>query len=260
MKLQLLNCNLIKMKYLLSIINYFINDNIFYFLLIINLIIFQEKIPKYYYFIELCSHIIMILLLPIFYYIDTNTGWWAKYKIIKRQTKLTYGDMLPKVILNNIMASIIYNIVLLPLSNYRGFIYYKTTNINIIIDVFAIYLIYDMCFYTFHKIIHYPQLYNYIHKLHHQTYGDIAISSHYMTLPDYFLELIIPFWIAITIYNPNYLASLIFIIIGQINGLITHSGYNFPTLPNPDNHQLHHLILKRHFGVGGPWDLIFNTK
>ena len=136
--------------------------------------------------------------------------------------------------------------------------HYKSYHV-VITDFIAIYLIYDFCFYIFHRIIHHPRFYSSIHKLHHNTFADIALSANYMTVADYFLEIIIPYWIATTVWNSCFLASFLFAIIGNINGLITHGGYNFMFMPNPYDHQEHHIYFNKNYGTGGPWDYLLST-
>ncbi len=80
-----------------------------------------------------------------------------------------------------------------------------------------------------------------------------------MHIFDYMLELIIPYWLSIIICDINYTSSTIFLILGQLNGILTHSGYNFPFCPNPKDHLKHHLYSNINFGVGGPWDYLLNT-
>lgn len=246
---------------IIKLISELVSESEFFISIVISSLICKSIIPKYYIYIELASHITTICGIIMFYYLDNINGWWTNKKIIKRRTKLTYIDMIPRVFINLVGSSIIYNNILLAISNKRGLTYNENdSNISILLDILIIYFIYDIFFYIFHIIIHQPLFYSFIHKTHHQTYGDIAISAYYMNFIDYMLEFIIPYWLALYIWNPNYIASLNFVIIGNINGLITHSGYKFYGFPNPEPHQDHHLELKKKYGVGGPWDFIFNTN
>ena len=69
-----------------------------------------------------------------------------------------------------------------------------------------------------------------------------------------------------TILDSNYsmeflfLTSFLFAVIGQLNGIVTHGGYKFFGLPNPYNHQDHHLYFNKNFGAGGPWDYLLGTN
>ena len=123
-------------------------------------------------------------------------------------------------------------------------------------DMLRLYFIFDLCFYVFHRSIHHPVLY-FIHKKHNSTYADNPISTHYMSFMDFMLEGILPFWIATVLVNLSLTSTMCFLIIGQVNGLITHSGYQLFGFPSPDNH---HVSFNRRYGVGWPWDCIFGTN
>ena len=123
-------------------------------------------------------------------------------------------------------------------------------------DMLRLYFIFDLFFYVFRRSIHHPVFY-FIHKKHNSTYADNPISTHYMSFMDFMLEGILPFWIATVLVNLSLTSTMCFLIIGQVNGLITHSGYQLFGFPSPDNH---HVSFNRRYGVGWPWDCIFGIN
>lgn len=196
----------------------------------------------------------------IFHLIDNYDGLWTKYKLpIIRKTKVNFYDMIKVVIKNNIIGYIVFRYILLPLTSFRGALKTETTFFEYFIDFIKIYFIFDFLFYIFHRTLHNKLFYKY-HKLHHSTYGDKAVSANYMHIVDYFLELVIPFWITISLINCSLITSFTFGIIGNLNGVITHSGYNIPFLPSSDMHKDHHVINNKYYGVGGPWDYLLGTN
>ena len=160
-----------------------------YFIYIIIFILgyqYSEYIPKSYNSIIISSYSILYIGSFIYWYMDTHNGWWTNHKHnSSRKTPIEFLDLLPRVVINNILGYLCYQNILLSISKTRGLNDYNTNIFNIFINMIAIYLIFDFCFYFFHRLIHHPMLYSYIHKIHHSTFADIAISTHYMGLIDY---------------------------------------------------------------------------
>ena len=118
--------------------------------------------------------------------------------------------------------------------------------------------LFDIIFYTGHRLIHTSLLYKYIHKKHHTINANIAISGYYMDTIDFFIKFMFPVYISTYLLNANILVLFICSVIGQINGLISHSAYNFPFLPYEKDHLLHHLKLHCNYGILF-MDYLFNT-
>lgn len=240
-----------------------LSDNTFYGIIILLMYSLYDVIPKTNNVIITTLFLITYGLGLLFYYFDSHIGWWSKYKRIhNRKQKIDLFIALPQVFINDFFLILNYFYFYIPYANNRGLNVSETppSLLHFSIDMFMYYLIYDAFFYCFHYFIHNKYLYSFIHKKHHETYADCGITTHYMGTIDFFLELIIPYQLAIFIWNGNWFSSLCFAVLGQINGVVTHSGYNFPGLPIPDTHQDHHLLLNGNYGVGGPWDWVFGTQ
>ena len=50
------------------------------------------------------------------------------------------------------------------------------------------YVCFEVAFYFGHRLLHVPVVYRFSHKLHHKTFADAAVSTHYMDIIDYILE------------------------------------------------------------------------
>ncbi len=232
-----------------------------YAIIVLSTYSLSDFIPVSYYSIIFAMQSILYFGAFLFWYMDTHHGWWSKYKRdIHQPSDTTFIQMLPRVLFNNVASYFIYTKILLTISNDRGLVDDNPSFLKMVMDLILVFYTFDFLFYFSHRLIHLPPFYKYIHKLHHTTHGDNAISVHYMTLPDFLMEVIIPYWIAITLWNCSFISSLIFAILAQINGIITHSGYNFVGFMNPYVHQDHHLYFNKNFGVGGPWDDILQTR
>ena len=236
--------------------NFFHVEYILYGVIALIIILFADFIPNNKYIIPIFSELIFWFLSFFFQYLDTHNGWWRKYKKQDYINDIRFFRIVKQAIKNNVMGYVIYMCILLPLSNNRGFVNHHGI-INIVLDVCLLIFTYDLIFYFFHRAIHMPNIY-FIHKKHHQTYGNMGITAHYMNPFDFILETFLPFWISTTLWNTCFIASFIVAIVGQINAVLTHSGYTYGI--NYDPHHLHHLNHKTNFGVTELWDYLLNTK
>jgi len=193
---------------------------------------------------------------PIFQYMDTHNGWWTQKKLKSKNDSskivIPFYKIVPTVICNNIFGALLSYYYVKYIGKEKGFGREGEENLLIVSYQFMqLFLLFDIIFFIGHYIIHTPPLYRLIHKKHHLTFGNMAITSHYMTFSDYIIETILPFWCSIYIINPCFTTTLIWTIIGQINGLITHSGYNLKWFQSPINHYYHHTKINVNYGSGG---------
>ena len=238
-------------------------DYTFYIFLFFFIHFLSENIDKTFESLYFDSQITLYVTSCVYYYMDNNVGWWMNYKIIPRSKenkyKISYNKLITINFINSLLGYIINKKILLNISSNRGLIYNNENLFIVLRDFLAIFYLYDFFFYINHRLIHTPLLYKKIHKLHHSIYANCAFSANYMTCTDYLLEIIFPFWLALYIYNPCFMSSYIFAIIGQLNGAITHSGYNLKYFGNPIKHRGHHLYFNKNYGIGGPCDYLFKT-
>ena len=188
----------------------------------------------------------------LFQYMDTHNGFWTKKKLLNGdQQKITFNDTLLTVATNNIFGTIFSRYYLIYISDNGFGTNGENSMITILLQFGGCFLVFDMIFFVCHYIIHLPFCCKSIHKKHHLTFANMAITTHYMTFPDYMVEVVLPYWVALYIVNPCFTTSLLFVIFGQINGLITHSGYKFFGFPQPENHHTHHTKILVNYGSGG---------
>lgn len=107
--------------------------------------------------------------------------------------------------------------------------------------------------------MHHPKLYSFIHKQHHLTRATIGISGYYMGVIDFFGEFIIPFYLPIYFMGNCPLLMITAGLIGQLNGILSHSGHDLPLMPWVDDHQIHHLEQNYNYGIFIS-DFLFRTK
>ena len=184
-----------------------------------------------------------------------------KYKVHNTNKNIYLKNILPNILLNHIISFITF--ILYTSYINKGLLIYSINSLNslclLTIECCLFFILFDIIFYIGHRLIHFPILYKYIHKTHHNINANIAISGYYMDIIDYFIEFMCPLYFSIYILNTNILVLFICSIIGQINGLISHSAYDFPFLPYEKDHLYHHLELHCNYGIVFT-DYLFNTK
>ena len=86
-------------------------------------------------------------------------------------------------------------------------------------------VIFDLYFYTIHRILHHHSIYKYIHKIHHKYNETIFLATEYSHSLEYLLGNLIPV-VSFMIFS-SYSVNLIvlWITISMISVYENHSGY-----------------------------------
>ena len=82
-------------------------------------------------------------------------------------------------------------------------------------------------FFFGHKLLHVKWLYKRVHYLHHESTGGVAASSMYMTPLDFFVEIILPYGVFLTVVETAVEFDIILAIVGSLFAMYEHSGYCF---------------------------------
>ena len=202
------------------------------------------------------------IIIEIIYWLFGSFCWLldnfnVRYRKVKKNKSISELDMLPIIIRNHIILGIF---------TYLYIYYCPLKHINVsngimvfLFKIFIYYVLFDIIFYTGHIIMHHKYFYKMIHKQHHLTYANIGISGYYMGIIDFFIEFILPFFLPLYMLGNDPLIILTTGIVGQINGVLSHSGYNFPFMPYTEDHLIHHTEQKHNYGIFF-MDYIFGTN
>lgn len=129
----------------------------------------------------------------------------------------------------------------------------------------------DLMFYWSHRTLHTPWFYKNIHKVHHEWYNTICISSEYAHPVEFLIGNLIPLTLgAILLFGRAHIIPLgVFVAFRLTETVESHGGYEFPwamTRYVPMNctsmyHNYHHLKNIGNFGsMFIIWDSIFGTN
>jgi sterol desaturase/sphingolipid hydroxylase (fatty acid hydroxylase superfamily) len=209
--------------------------------------------------------------LPIFEQFKDNDRPWPWEYDPEFRTKIKKALLL--VGFNNLVCS--------PLFTYTG-VYCGLLNTRVTKDelpsfpVFLTQIVFmilceDISFYFLHRLLHQPALYPYIHKVHHQFYDTIAISSEYAHPIEFILSNAIPVGLGTMFLcgRAHQLSFLTFLTMRLIETVESHGGYDFPwamTRPVPFSvsskyHNHHHMKNIGNYGSWFVmWDAIFGTN
>lgn len=151
------------------------------------------------------------------------------YKYQKSPPDDSYWKLLPRVLFNQLF-------LLLPamlLVQYFG-LGFRTTEVLYSPVVYIVYSVWmafghDILFYLGHRfLLHSKWGFMHLgHNLHHSTKANIAISSMYMGVIDYVLEIVIPYLVPLLFLRSDMFFDALAPCLGAIGGLYEHSGYNF---------------------------------
>jgi sterol desaturase/sphingolipid hydroxylase (fatty acid hydroxylase superfamily) len=161
-------------------------------------------------------------------------------KIHDKREQRTFYDMFC-VANRNLLLN--HSLVLLTISlTDRGFNKSVTSLPAMAWELLLYYIVHDITFFCLHWAIHRPNLYKH-HKLHHTTFGTVAISCFYMDILDALLELYMPFIVPILLVNGHFVTTFAWSIIAIVNTFSAHSGYG------RGDHYLHHSLQVKNFSV-----------
>lgn len=138
-----------------------------------------------------------------------------------------------------------------------------------------IYCMADFFFYWSHRILHWKGLYSHIHKIHHEHKITVALAAEYAHPIEFIFGNVFPANAAVMLLGKRaHLLTLgIYTFYKILQTTHSHSGYQFPFLPNsipsaifpvvskPEHHSYHHLKFNGNYAGGLIfWDWFFNTN
>jgi sterol desaturase/sphingolipid hydroxylase (fatty acid hydroxylase superfamily) len=210
----------------------------------------------------------------------------ASFKV-RDTDRLGYAALLPRVLFNQIF-------VLLPAMaalQFTRLAFTGAPHMSIWHFVAGLVLIgigHDIVQYAFHRFfLHRPSLFRRLgHSVHHSTGAARAISACYMSAPDFFLEIVLPYLVPLALIGAGADISfqLVAASLGAIGGLYEHSGYDFAVrLPRKifsggrfqplailaqlitskahgEHHRRSNVSFSDGFGSPGLCDTIFKTR
>lgn len=164
-----------------------------------------------------------------FEYCD-RTGLFAKAKV-RRADRLGHFDLLPRVLLNQVF-------VLLPCMvavQWAGLAFTGAPHLpawRFVLNMALMAVGHDVVQYATHRyVLHHPRLMRPLgHAVHHSTGASKAISACYMSAPDFFLEIVLPYLLPLVLVGgggSDILFQLVVAGLGAFGGLYEHSGYDF---------------------------------
>ena len=129
----------------------------------------------------------------------------------------------------------------------------------------------DTAFYWHHRMLHTPFFYKKIHKLHHEYYNTISLSSLYAHPIEFFFGNLLPFEVGVILLGSriHMVTFLIWTIIRIFETIDGHCGYEFSwspyrLLPLSGSSEYHNFHHSNNIGVYASfftyWDTIMGTN
>lgn len=184
-------------------------------------------------------------------------GWFPEFKINKKKTKLMLIPIIKNVLFNELFITVPS---LWLVSNYVSCEY--NGRINIIFQIIVMMLITETWFYHIHKIFHSNKfLYKNVHKYHHRWHNPVALSATDSHPIEHAFANILALSLGIITVNCNVILFWIMVGFSTVNSSIVHSGYYFPLMSCPMDHDHHHSKNKnKYYGMIGIFDKIYGTN
>lgn len=185
----------------------------------------------------------------IYLYIDFSGRpfFLTKYKIQEKRKPLKW-----KVVIKVAKTIFVHHIfITIPLSTIGFYILRDRFTIETIrkiptlktaiIELIIFDIVYDICLYHTHRLVHTRYFYKRVHKKHHEFKAPIAISALYCSPYEHVLLDLFPLLAGPLLLN----SCLIMLWTGLFTRVFwilnVHSGYHFPFLTSAEHHDWHHL-------------------
>ncbi len=164
-----------------------------------------------------------------FHWVD-STGRLSRFRVRPLETR-SYVQLLPRVLANQVF-------VLLPAMmavEWLGLAFVGPTNVGIwiwLLSFIAMPIGHDFVQYAMHRyVLHRVSLMRPLgHAVHHSTAAGRSISACFMSLPDYFLEIGLPYLVPLILIGgggADFWFHSFIVTAGAFGGLYEHSGYDF---------------------------------
>jgi len=134
------------------------------------------------------------------------------------------------------------------------------TDSHIVVKFILSYFVTEIWFYHVHLLIHHPQLYSQIHKMHHfkPMNKPYALTGLYCTPYEAIVLNVFATSLGPVIFQiPSPYLYLWYILV-SLNSVSSHSGVTIPYLIE-ESHDLHHLYYDRFYGLSVYLDWLYGT-
>ena len=207
------------------------------------------------------------------------------WKLLKKRLKNWRIQLKERVDANQIKSELLNSLFTLMVSTIIVLIIYSLKSLGytkIYVDIneypkffayggFFIFLLFDdTWFYWIHRLLHHPNIFKYIHKVHHKSIDVNPFTS----LSFHWAEaLLLTFWIVpVSMIFPMYVPALgILQIWGLLDNIKSHLGYEFfpswwnksfgKLMTSSTHHNMHHTKFNGNYGVHFRiWDRLLGTE
>ena len=103
---------------------------------------------------------------------------------------------------------------------------------TILAHLFVFAVVEEILFYYFHRLLHDPSIYKYIHKKHHQFVAPIGLASTYCHPVEHLISNLIPVGLGPFLLKSHALTIWIFVFFANFTTVVTHGGYLLEGFPN----------------------------
>jgi len=158
-----------------------------------------------------------------------GTGYLQHFRV-RRPERRGYAALLPRVLFNQC-------IILLPCMlalEWSGLAFVGEPHLDASWFIGALLLMtvgHDVVQYIGHRLMHRRSLLRLLgHHVHHSTGASRAVSACYMSGPDFFLEIVLPYLLPLVLIGgggSDLLFHVVAMGLGAVGGLYEHSGFDF---------------------------------
>lgn len=177
-------------------------------------------------------------------------SWLAHRNGVRQITQLQ--NVIPVLLINMFWSLVgMTAITYIP---FRGLL-----NAHNLVKVLINYIITDILFYHIHLLMHQPQIYPYVHKMHHSFSKDVyALTALYCTGYEMIFLNVLSTSLGCVLMQMPPLYIYIWFFLVSLNAVSTHSGFTLSFLID-GNHIIHHELFNYNYGTSVYLDKLYGT-
>lgn len=179
------------------------------------------------------------------------TGWpkcLSRYKVQPdsnppAQVRRRIGPVILQVLFNQIAVGLPFTIGAFWLMSWRGLAPIRELPKWYVAgaDFVLCLCVEEAGFYYSHRLLHWPPMYQLIHRMHHEWTAPVAITAVYCHPLEHVLSNVLPPFLGIWLCGSHITTAWLWFGLAILNTLNAHSGYHLPFFPSPEAHDFHHL-------------------
>mmetsp|Transcript_13974 Transcript_13974/g.55125 ORF Transcript_13974/g.55125 Transcript_13974/m.55125 type:complete len:254 (-) Transcript_13974:58-819(-) len=188
-----------------------------------------------------------------------------KYKIQKRKvvTKEEYNEAFKRALINQGVAFLLASALFYVQQRIGWGVSFSRelpSAFTYLWHLVPFVLVEEFFFFYSHYIFHNKLFYKPIHKFHHNFTAPVAVACVYAHPLEHVVANLLPLLLGPILMQAHVTEMWLWLTIGIVSTINSHSGFDFPFTPDARKHDFHHEAFNYNYGALGILDYLHGTS